>query len=302
MKTKKFQQIALPLTGLFLFSLSSCVILNRSSHTSNSSSDSETAMSTRAVDYSLASSEREGMLEAYAAFFKDTFECNKLHVTTKDSDGVLYDYSYESVSGTSSHYQFFESRSAGYCDTYYHAKTTEQWAFIDEEGRTISAETDESSSSRYFTDEATYEGAYERYKKDIDLPQYLDDALIIEGDDEPMTMISPTFDNGVYKTFLSEPKDGVSDILLTVTIKDEKGNDFEAVRLEATAKDGLVERVEYRYSLIVRELNGHLLSESFYYNENQYLFFTYPETVDIEIPDISGWEDMTGMRDGLVEN
>ena len=259
-------------------------------------------MSTRAVEYSLASSEREGMLEAYAAFFKDTFECNKLHVTTKSDDGVLYDYSYESVSGTSSHYQFFESRSAGYCDTYYHAKTIEQWAFIDEEGRTISAETDESSSSRYFTDEATYKGTYERYKKNIDLPQYLDDGLTIKDDGELMTMTSPTFDNGVYKTFLSEPKDGVSDILLTVTIKDEKGNDFEAVRLEATAKNGLVERVEYRYSLIVREIAGTLLSESFNCYEYQYLYFTYPETVDIEFPDISNWEDMTGMRDGLVEN
>lgn len=259
-------------------------------------------MSTRAVEYSLASSEREGMLEAYAAFFKDTFECNKLHVTTKSDDGVIYDYSVESVSGTSSHYQFFESRSAGYCDTYYHAKTIEQWAFIDEEGRTISAETDESSSSRYFTDEATYEGTYERYKKDIDLPRYLDDGLTIKDDGELMTMTSPTFDNGVYKTFLSEPKDGVSDILLTVTIKDENGNDFEAVRLEATAKDGLVQRVEYRYSLIVREIAGVLLSESFYGYEYQYLYFTYPETVDIEIPDISDWEDMTGMRDGLVEN
>ena len=137
---KNIRQIALPLTLPLVLALSSCVVLNRSSYTSNSSSDPETAMSTRAVEYSLASSEREGMLEAYAAFFKDTFECNKLHVMTKDSDGVIYDYSYESVSGTSSHYQFFESRSAGYCDTYYHAKTTEQWAFIDEEGRTISAE------------------------------------------------------------------------------------------------------------------------------------------------------------------
>lgn len=297
---KNIKQIALPLTLPLVLALSSCVILNRSSYTSNSSSDSETAMSTRAVEYSLASSEREGMLEAYAVFFKDTFECDKLHVTTRSSDGVIYDYSDESVSGTSSHYQFFESRSAGYCDAYYHAKTTELWAFIDEEGRTISAETDESSSSRYFTDEATYEGTYERYKKDIDLPQYLDDALTIKGDGDLMT--SPTFDNGVYKTFLSEPKDGVSDILLTVTIKDEKGNDFEAARLEATAKNGLIERVEYRYSLIVREIAGILLSESFYCYEYQYLFFTYPETVDIETPDISDWEDMTGMRDGLVEN
>ena len=293
---KNIKQIALPLTLPLALALSSCVISNRSSYTSNSSSDSETPMSTRAVEYSLASSEREGMLEAYAAFFKDTFECDKLHVTTRSSDGIIYDYSDESVSGTSSHYQFFESRPAGYCDTYYHAKTIEQWAFIDEEGRTISAETDESSSSRYFTDEVTYEGTYERYKKDIDLPQYLDDALTIKGDGEPMT--SPTFDNGVYKTFLSEPKDGVSDILLTVTIKDEKGDDFEAIRLEATAKDGLVERVEYTYSVFVREIDGHLLSESFYCYENQYLFFTYPETVDIEIPDISGWEDMTDMKDG----
>ena len=296
---KNIKQIALPLTLPLVFALSSCVISNRSSNTStsNSSSDSETAMSTRAVEYSLASSEREGMLEAYAAFFKDTFECDKLHVATRDSDGVLYNSSDESVSGTSSHYQYFESRSAGYCDTYYHAKTTELWAFIDEEGRTISAETDESSSCRYFTDEATYEGTYERYKKDIDLPQYLDGASTIKGDDGE-TMTSPTFDNGVYKTFLSEPKDGVSDILLTVTIKDEGGNDFEAVRLEATAKDGLVKQVAYRYSGIVREIEGYLLSESFYCYEYRYLFFTYPETVDIEIPDISGWEDMTDMRDG----
>ncbi|MBO4737563.1 MAG: hypothetical protein J5627_03915 [Bacilli bacterium] len=292
---KNIKQIALPLTLPLALALSSCAISNRSSYTSNSSPDSETPMSTRAVEYSLASSEREGMLEAYATFFKDTFECDKLHVTTRSSDGIIYDYSDESVSGTSSHYQFFESRPAGYCDTYYHAKTIEQWAFIDEDGRTISAETDESSSSRYFMDEATYEGTYERYKKDIDLPQYLDDALTIKGDGEPMT--SPTFDNGVYKTFLSEPKDGVSDILLTVTIKDEKGNDFEAVRLEATAKDGLVERVAYTYSALVREIDGRLLSESFYCYENQYLFFTYPETVDIEIPDISGWEDMTDMKD-----
>lgn len=296
---KNIKQIALPLTLPLVFALSSCVISKRSSNTStsNSSSDSETAMSTRAVEYSLASSEREGMLEAYAAFFKDTFECDKLRVATRDSDGVLYDSSDESVSGTSSHYQYFESRSAGYCDTYYHAKTTELWAFIDEEERTISAETDESSSCRYFTDEATYEGTYERYKKDIDLPQYLDGASTIKGDDGE-TITSPTFDNGVYKTFLSEPKDGVSDILLTVTIKDEGGNDFEAVRLEATAKDGLVERVAYKYSGIVREIEGYLLSESFYCYEYRYLFFTYPETVDIEIPDISGWEDMTDMRDG----
>ena len=292
---KNIRQIALPLTLPLVLALSSCVVLNRSSYTSNSSSDPETAMSTRAVEYSLASSEREGMLEAYAAFFKDTFECNKLHVMTKDSDGVIYDYSYESVSGTSSHYQFFESRSAGYCDTYYHAKTTEQWAFIDEEGRTISAETLEESGHHYFTDETTYNGTYKRFKAIIDLPSYLESASTIEGLEEPMS--SPMFGNAVYKTFLSEPKDGLSDLLLTVTAKDKNGEDVEAVRLEATAKDGLIDHLKYSYRTLIRELLGHSLGEeSFYVQETYYMYFNYPQTINIEIPDISDWEDVTDMK------
>jgi len=39
--------------------------------------------------------------------------------------------------------------------------------------------------------------------------------------------------------------------------------------------------------------------EGFFGEQNTHtLFFSYPESVDVELPDISDWEDMTDMKDG----
>ena len=65
MKTKKFQQIALPLTGLFLFSLSSCAIEGNAEASSSSSLSSISHI----AEYNLVSSTLEGMKETFNVFF-----------------------------------------------------------------------------------------------------------------------------------------------------------------------------------------------------------------------------------------
>jgi len=96
MKTKKLRQIALPLTGLFLFSLPSCAIKGNSEAPSSSFSSFG-----RVAGYNLVSSTLEGMKETFNAFFKETFECNKMIVKTYTDPTLLSQYTIEYISGTS---------------------------------------------------------------------------------------------------------------------------------------------------------------------------------------------------------
>ena len=290
---KNIKRITLPLALPLLLSISSCDIRfsgNRSAYPDD-----------RAVSYSLASADREDMEEAYAAFFKETFECDKMHVRIEFGEGEVCDYSEQDISGTSSHYASFEAKSTGFCDAYYYEEIAGTWAFIDGDGNKIYANAmDEGKEGleyhSFIRNERYYEDGLKLYKWDMNLLGYLQDVDAVYNVNDPR--VPGAFDNAVYKTFFSEPKDGVSDILLTVTVKDKNGNDLEAVHLQATSKNGLVSNVKYSYWGFHRYIeNDSLVDESFYDKQTHTLFFSYPETVNVDIPDISGWEDVTDMKD-----
>ncbi len=133
MKTKKLRQIALPLTGLFLFSLSSCAIKGNSEAPSSSLSSFG-----RVAEYDPLSSTLEGMKETFDAFFKETFACNKMIVKTYTDPTLLSEYTVEYVSGTTcnrKHYGFDYVKDQ-YCGN---IETRQEWAFILDDGRKIGA-------------------------------------------------------------------------------------------------------------------------------------------------------------------
>ena len=246
--------------------------------------------------------DREHMEEEYNAFFKETFECDKMHVRIEFGEGEVCDYSEQDISGTSSHYASFEVKPARFFDAYHYEEVAGTWAFIDGDDNKIYATArDEGKEGlehhSFVRNERYYEGGLKLYKWDMNLLGYLQDVDAVCNVNDPR--VPGAFDNAVYKTFLSESKDGVSDILLTVTVKDKNGNDIEAVHLEATSKNGLASNVKYSYWGFDRRIeNDSLVDESFHDKQTHTLFFSYPETVNVDIPDISGWEDLTDMKDG----
>ena len=301
MKTNNLKQIVFPLMGLLL---SSCAIHGTKSDDTlaftiiNSSipvdppiSLPETSSSERAVNYTLVSETREGLEETYASFFKVTFECNLLSVNIRYGDGFLYDKADEVIVGSSSHYEYWKSKSAGYCDTYYHDLDFERWAFVDEEGNKVVAYGDK----YYYVGEEAYQNTYKYYKNEIDLPGYLEEIMtsqdpIIEDN------IESRYD-AVYKTYLSETDDGYSDMLITVNVKDTEGKDLELARLEASSKDGLVYGAAYSFMNVGRYYYQGILIEEYFEKSSKYFRFSSYEGLETNIPDISDWEDATGMMD-----
>ena len=292
---KNNKRIALTLALPLLLSISSCKI----SPTGNGAQRSEYP-GDRELNLSLANEDEKSMKEAYAAFFKKTLECDRMHVYVDlGYQGDDFVYSEEDISGTSSHYTSFVETRTGFFDNYKVSKATEVWAFIDGDGNKIYALSMEQYNDRSFVrGEDYYKGGYKFFLWDMNLMGYLEDKDEIYNRTDPR--IPGMFDEAVYKTFLSEPKDGISDILMTVTVKDKDGNDVEAASLLATAENGLVTCAKYSSRSFYRQIeNNSLVEEGFFGEQNTHtLFFSYPESVDVELPDISDWEDMTDMKDG----
>ena len=328
MKTKKFQQIALPLTGLFLFSLSSCVIGSGAAG-ENSSRPSVAAdasfshgyppyyipspssssivnqrpsieSSVREVNYNLVSSTREGMEEMYASFFQATFDSNAMEVITDDSEERRWD---EMISATTSVREEQERTSeCEVCGCYGYSLVSEDWSFIDKKGRKISAHTtvspfNEPNIHYYSVGEEAYQSTFRMYKRDIDLPGYLKDVTTVVDETYGLSIPNP-LENAVFETSLSESEDGYRDILLTVTVKDENDEDLEIVRLEAFAMDGLVKQVSYSSMCLSTTIYPDgTLTQKFCSPKTHVLRFGYYRDIIFELPDLTGWEDMTGMMD-----
>ena len=328
MKTKKFQQIALPLTGLFLFSLSSCVIgcggdgedSSRPSVAADESfshgyppyyipSPSSSSIvnqrpsiesSVREVNYNLVSSTREGMEEMYASFFQATFEYNAMEVITDDSEGRRWD---EMISATTSRREEQERTSeCEVCGCYGYSTLSEDWSFIDEKGRKISAHTimtpfNEPNIHYYSVGEEAYQSTFKMYRSDINLPGYLENISTVTDETYGASIPNP-LENVVFETSLSESEDGYRDILLTDTVKDENDEDLEIIRLEAFAVDGLVKQVSYFWMCLSTTIYpGGIVTQKFCLPSTRVLRFAYYRDIIFELPDLTDWEDITGMTD-----
>ena len=328
MKTKKFQQIALPLTGILLFSLSSCVIGCGAAGEDNSRpsvaadesfshgyppyyipSPSSSSIvnqrpsiesSVREVNYNLVSITREGMEEMYASFFQATFDYNAMEVITDDSEGRRWD---EMISATTSRREEQERTSeCEVCGSYGYSLVSEDWSFIDEKGRKIFAHTivtpfNEPNINYYSVGEEAYQSTFKMYRSDINLPGYLENISTVTDETYGVSIPNP-LENAVFATSLSESEDGYRDILLTVTVKDENDEDLEIVRLEAFAMDGLVKQVSYSSMCLSTTIYPDgTVTQRFCSPETHVLRFAYYRDIIFELPDLTGWEDITGMMD-----
>ena len=319
---KNNKRIAISFILPAIFCLSSCVVYGGKSGVTfftivNSSvpndyasyERSEVSSSVRETNFELVSSTREGMEEMYASFFEETFENNSLRVQMTDSLDIVHgESSVEYVIGTSSHYKGFESKKSD-CDLYVDVLVDEEWAFIDEDGRKISANADKSfytviREPYYFVGEEAYQNTYKRYKREIDLLGYIEDVTTTN---EIYKVKNPeSLENAVYQTYLSEDEDGYKDIHLAITVKDENGDDLELANMWSTSKDGLVQTVSYFYWYGFEEMYQGVKIGDFFSREYRYMFFTYlehPENVDLEIPDITlpYWENRTSTTDQTEE-
>lgn len=289
MKTKKFQQIALPLTGLFIFSLPSCAIKGNSEAPSSSFSSFG-----RVAEYNLVSSTLEGMKETFNAFFKETFECNKMIVKTYTDPTLLSEYTIEYISGTTcnrKHYGFdyINDQLCGGLET------SEEWAFILDDGRKIGAIED---FNYYYEDfrgdvwydegEDEYNFRYKRYMRDINLPESVKGQM--EFSEEHTTVNPEIMANPIFKTYLSTPKNGYSDLLLNVSVRDEKKGQVDLATLEATAENGLLKKA-------IITSHGTIVEDGFWRMDEELwreeYTFSYPDELTLKIPDMTGWHVMS---------
>ena len=173
---KNNKRIALTLALPLLLSISSCKI----SPTGNGAQRSEYP-GDRELNLSLANEDEKSMKEAYAAFFKKTLECDRMHVYVDlGYQGDDFVYSEEDISGTSSHYTSFVETRTGFFDNYKVSKATEVWAFIDGDGNKIYALSMEQYNDRSFVrGEDYYKGGYKFFLWDMNL---IDHPSVSSGD------------------------------------------------------------------------------------------------------------------------
>ena len=149
----------------------------------------------------------------------------------------------------------------------------------------------------YSVGEEAYQSTFKMYRSDINLPGYLENISTVTDETYGVSIPNP-LENAVFETSLSESEDGYRDILLTVTVKDENNEDLEIIRLEAFAVDGLVKQVSYFWMCLSTTISpGGIVTQKFCLPTTRVLRFAYYRDIIFELPDLTDWEDITGMTD-----
>ena len=127
--------------------------------------------------------------------------------------------------------------------------------------------------------------------RDINLPETVKGQM--EFSEEHTTVNPEIMREPIFRTYLSKEKNGYSDLLLNVSVRDEEKGQVDFATLEATAKNGLVEKAIFTFHGTIVEDGHWRLGE---YGRQEFLF-SYPDNLTLEIPDMTDWRVMSSVMD-----